>query len=292
MKVVGYNIQYALGKDGRVDLGRVAETVAGADVIALQEVERNWPRSGMVDQPAELAALLPEYYWVYGPPYDVDASSRADDGRVVNRRRQFGNMLLARWPIVSTRLYPLPTPAAVSHVTMDMGALEGVIETEDGALRVYSVHLDSISNRNRMTQIARLREIVAWAPAGGGAWSGRAETWGDDWTDGAPPPMPRAAVMLGDFNLAPGSPEYEAIVGRADPLYGRVAHDDDLIDVWVAAGHAEDAGITWPGDGRFPAMRLDYCFVTAELAGRVRGAWIDDGAQGSDHQPMWAEIAL
>ncbi len=59
MKLVGYNIQYSRGRDGRYDLARVASAVDGADIIALQEVERFWPRTGMADQSAELAALLP-----------------------------------------------------------------------------------------------------------------------------------------------------------------------------------------------------------------------------------------
>ena len=38
MKLVSYNIQYGFGADGRYDLERIAEVVAGADIIALQEV--------------------------------------------------------------------------------------------------------------------------------------------------------------------------------------------------------------------------------------------------------------
>lgn len=44
MKLATYNIHYGLGKDERYDLARIAKDVAGADIIALQEVERFWPR--------------------------------------------------------------------------------------------------------------------------------------------------------------------------------------------------------------------------------------------------------
>ena len=111
MKIVTYNIQYGSGKDGRIDLGRIAQAVDGADVIALQEVDRNWRRSGMTDQVAELTALLNGYHWVYGPYFDVDASSREADGRLTNRRRQFGPMLLSKMPILSSRLFFLPKSA-------------------------------------------------------------------------------------------------------------------------------------------------------------------------------------
>jgi endonuclease/exonuclease/phosphatase family metal-dependent hydrolase len=101
MKIVTYNIQYSRGKDDRFNLGRIAEAVDGADVIGLNEVERFWPRNGeAVNQPAELGALLPDYYWVYGPYFDMDASERTTDGTVINGRRQHGSMLLSRSPIL------------------------------------------------------------------------------------------------------------------------------------------------------------------------------------------------
>ena len=236
MKLVGYNIQYSRGRDGCYDLARVACAVDGADIIALQEVERFWPRTGMADQPAELAAVLPGYYWVYGPGFDMDAST-VRGGVVENRRRQFGNMLLARWPIVSSRFYALPKMRTTDHFNMDMPALEGVIATESGPLRVWSIHLSSISSRERLLQIDYLRDLHARVPAGGGAWTGAPDIRGDEsWSCGAPePPMPADAIWIGDFNAQPTSAEYDAIVGRADPLYGRPVYHGDFVDAWVAA---------------------------------------------------------
>ena len=59
MRLVTCNIQYSRGIDDRFDIARGVEAVKGADIVALQEVERFWPRTGMVDQPAEIATLLP-----------------------------------------------------------------------------------------------------------------------------------------------------------------------------------------------------------------------------------------
>ena len=85
MKIVTYNIQFGLGKDGCFDLERVAGEVDGADVIALQEVERHWDHSGNVDQAAQLGRILDRYYWVYGPYFDVDNSAAQPDGRINNQ---------------------------------------------------------------------------------------------------------------------------------------------------------------------------------------------------------------
>ena len=87
---------YSRGKDGRYDLARIGREVAGADLIALQEVERHRPRSALRDQPAELGESLGAYYWVYDPSFDMDASATAVDGKVTNRRRQLAFLLAAQ----------------------------------------------------------------------------------------------------------------------------------------------------------------------------------------------------
>ncbi|MGO8586948.1 endonuclease, partial [Rhizobium ruizarguesonis] len=42
MNFASYNIQYGFGLDGRYDLTRIARSLEGADVIALQEVTRGF----------------------------------------------------------------------------------------------------------------------------------------------------------------------------------------------------------------------------------------------------------
>ena len=159
MKLVTYNIQYGVGKDWKNDLGRIAQAVDGADVIALQEVVRHMPMTGAGDQPGELATLLPGYYWAYGAGVDLDRSVVSKDGFIVNRRMQFGNMLLARWPILSSRLFKLPKLAAIDRQTSQRVALEGIVETDGGALRLFSVHLSAAYSHERKLQVAELLRL-------------------------------------------------------------------------------------------------------------------------------------
>jgi endonuclease/exonuclease/phosphatase family metal-dependent hydrolase len=59
-RVATFNIHHGEGLDGRVDMKRIAVTIrkAEAQLIALQELDRNIERSGNADQPAQLAAYL------------------------------------------------------------------------------------------------------------------------------------------------------------------------------------------------------------------------------------------
>lgn len=287
MRLVTYNIQYGKGKDGRFDLPRIAGEVRGADLIALQEVERFWRRSGLADQAAELAALLPEYHWVYGPGLDMDASLREANGHVVSRRRQFGNMILSRQPILASRNFLLPKFGTVVQYSLQRAALEAVVDTAAGPVRFYSVHLTHLADATRSAQVDALLDVHRRAPAEGGAWCG---THPDPaWTqDGPAPPMPRAAVLMGDFNFDPSSPLYDRIVSPWSPEYGRMNGIDGFVDAWVATGHGEREGVTC--HGVHAGQRIDFCFVSTVLASRLGRCEIDDRAQGSDHQPVWVDL--
>ena len=284
MRLVTYNIQYGLGKDGRYDLARIAGEVAKADVIALQEVDRFWQRSGMVDAPAALGRHLPEHHWVYGANLDMDADVRDAEGRVVHRRRQFGTMILSRSPILSSRNHLLPKYGTLTQHSIQQGALEAVVEAPFGPLRIYSVHLSHLDAATRLPQVAALLDIHRRAPGEGGAWCGGHPNPSAGWTEGAMPPMPRAAIFMGDFNFRADSAEYATMVGPLTERYGRLANTDGVVDSWTSAGHDEADGDTCKGE------RIDYHFLSADLRERVRHVWIDTAAVGSDHQPLWLEL--
>ncbi len=301
MKIVTYNIQFGLGQDGSFDLERIAGEVDGADIIALQEVERHWQRSGNVNQPEQLGRILKNYYWAYGPYFDVDASLPHRDGMIKNIRRQFGNMILSKTPILSTRLFPLPKSALRQRHNMVVGVFEGVVELQDdGALRIYNAHLGARSQHDRVAQILSIRDTIRRAPSEGGAWTGDLASslwehhghklWEEDAT---PPPMPDSFVLLGDFNLEPKDPEYDYLVGPHDGDLGRLSSGEEFIDTWVAAGHDEKEGVTYstdPAEGDARDMRIDYAFVDETMQEKVLGARIDEAAQGSDHKPYWVEL--
>lgn len=296
MLVVTYNIQWGLGRDGVVDLGRIARAIATADLIALQEVERDW-RPEIGDQVPQFAALFPKHHYVFGAAVDIDGSEVSGDGRVRNLRRQYGNMTLSRWPIVSTRSWPLTKYPVHRQMNDQSIVMEAVIAAPSGDVRFYNTHLNYLSADQRLIQVEEVLKVIREAPRQGPVIVGDGL---DDATfsiDGVPqldrrrPTMPEAAILVGDFNMEPNSPEYARIVGHPDPIYGRMHAGDRLADALTIGGMAENAGVTFPPKDGGPAQRIDHCFVSYDLVPRVKRGWIDEDADGSDHQPVWAEFA-
>jgi endonuclease/exonuclease/phosphatase family metal-dependent hydrolase len=297
MHIVSYNIRYGLGRDSKYDLKRIADSVEGADVIALQEVERYWQRSGMVDQPQVIGDLLPSYYWVYGPAFDADTSTYTKNGKVVNRRRQSGTMLLSKTPILYSKLLVFDKIASTTCFNMHMGAIEGVVDTKAGLVRIYSLHLSPLSERERVIQIEQLITHHRNWQKTGGMWSGDHKIVDANWAEEES--MPAAtphAILMGDFNTLPDSKTYRLLSGHQEPDYGRVSYIDEFVDSHALA--PDDAAQTpytyWADELQRDQtkQKLDYCFVSTGLADRVLHTRADIKAEGSDHFPYWVEMDL
>lgn len=293
MKLVSFNIQYGFGADGRYDLNRITAPLADADIICLQEVERHWSRTGMDDQPALIGAMFPQHHWVYGPAFDMDASA-VTDGRVMNRRRQFGTMILSRLPILWSRLWPLPKRRMLDPLNTQNAALEAMVHTARGPVRLVSLHLAHVGVEERLEQIDFLLGQHRRAAAEGGPWSGTDDEPDRNWTEGQPePPCPTAAIWMGDFNSEPHSAEYCRITGET-PYHPGARYADGFVDAVAAAGqtvgslHTHEKTIA----GELRLRQLDHCFVTPDLAPHVRRVSVDTGCPASDHFPLTVEIDL
>lgn len=282
LECVTYNIQYGIGMDGRYDLARIAGEVRGADVIALQEVCRNNPRNGGRDMVAELSGLLPEYFFIFGAPYQTDMGSAVENGRAANRHFEFGNMILSKTPIIASRNILLPRSRSMNVLNLQCGALEAIIATPAGPLRFYSVHLDHASSAERMLQIPALMRLALDHRLDGGAVTGLGST-------GFPElPVPDDFLLMGDFNMDPESPEYVMMTGPLDPEYGRQLNARFVSD--VSTGASGEASWHDPEDKLAP-RRLDYIFASTGIAHRVSGARVDQSASGSDHRPVWVTFS-
>ena len=139
-----YNVHFGIGPDGQYNPARIAAEIGSADIICLQEVTRGLPDNGGADMVAELEALLPRRFAAVGMPVDIDAGSRMQETGPVSIRFQFGNMILSRWPFLSIRRHLLPRSRRAKGLNLQRGALEALIATPDGTLRVICAHLDHL----------------------------------------------------------------------------------------------------------------------------------------------------
>ena len=261
--VVTWNIQCGMGCDGAVDLARIArvtKAMGEADVVCMQEVARNDPAiAGGADQAAELAALFPGYRAVFGPGLERPP-------------RGFGNLLLSRLPVLQVFLHLLPQPAEGGIKHMQRQAIEAVLGTRSGPLRVVTTHLEYYSARHRAAQIERLRALQAEV-ASNEADPPKAAASPYD-----PTPRPASLVLCGDFNLLPGDAEYDSLF------------QPPLVDAWRHARPSDPHPLTtgvfdrrqWPMGGHC----RDYFALTPDVARRIASIEVDLATDASDHQPL------
>lgn len=281
MRILSWNIQWGRGIDGRVDLARIAAVARefDADVLCLQEVAVNHPGlpgGATMHQVEWLAGLFLGYEAIYGIGSDLP------DG--LGGRRQFGNLILSRRPVLQAFRHLLPWPADPAVSSMPRAAVEAAIEAPEfpgGALRVITTHLEYYSASQRAAQVAALREICDAGHAHAIAPRSNEET--------DPPfavlPRGEGCVLCGDFNSPAGAPEHAPLQrpGAAPALRNawEIAHP--------AAPPAPTFGVR---DRRYLAEPAcyDFFWVGENIAGRVTDVRVDGATDASDHQPVILDI--
>lgn len=285
MKIVSYNVQFGVGRDGKLDCKRIADEIRGADIIALQEVTRQFFQNGNIDMVSIFQDFFPDFFVAFGPACDVDAGSSVENGKSISRRFQFGNMILSRYPILTVRHLLLPRSRTFDRLNMQRSALEALILTPNGPLRIYSTHLDHRSPDERISQIQFLKDRVINYALEGGALTGASEF-------GLPEiPHTDDYVVLGDFNMTPESPEYIAMCGLKDTYLGRTMRATAPVDALAHFGKLSSSDISWIDvSGQSADAMLDYIFVSPGISSRVKDSGLIRDAKGSDHLPIWIEL--
>jgi endonuclease/exonuclease/phosphatase family metal-dependent hydrolase len=177
MRMVSFNILHARSpEDDRVDLDRFASAIASldADVMALQEVDRNQSRSAGTDLTALAAEAMgaPEHRFVAALSGNPGATWIAADGSEQPDSAAYGIALLSRYPVRAwevVRLAPVPTrvplwfkgsrrPELVRDEPRVSVAAE--IDSPYGMLTAAAVHLTFVQWWNGR-QLTRLRDALA-----------------------------------------------------------------------------------------------------------------------------------
>lgn len=138
-----YNVHRCVGRDGRFDPDRVAGVLGelDADVLALQELQ--WRSSDALHLLDRFAA---------------DLGQRSIPGPTLLRPDgHYGNAVLTRLPVSQVRLVDLTV-----HGHEPRGAIDALLESTRGALRVVATHLGLLPGERRL----QMRKMLAWLDDG------------------------------------------------------------------------------------------------------------------------------
>lgn len=151
LRVLSYNIHHGEGVDRKLDLERIAKVIRSAnpDVVALQEVDRNVKRTGVVDQPVELARLT-KMNVIFGANIELQGG-------------HYGNAVLSGYPIARHKNHLLPN--------IDDSEQRGVIELEieipeaDQKVLLLATHLDYRPDESeRLASAKVINDLIANRP--------------------------------------------------------------------------------------------------------------------------------
>ncbi len=187
--VLSYNIHHGRGMDDRIDLPRIADVIlkSGADVVALQEVDRSTERNNGVDTLYELSRLTGMAY-LFG-------------GNLKYQGGDYGNAFLTRLPV---------TGFSNHHYRMlregeQRGVLRASFRTPAGRiLHLWNTHLDYRGDpEERLFCLEQLDELITEVPE------------------------LQPLVIMGDFNTLPGRPTYKEAANRWKDAWVAVRGRDD-----------------------------------------------------------------
>ena len=180
MRLATFNILHGRSPaDDRVDVDRFAGAVRDldADVLALQEVDRDQPRSHLADLTTVAAGAMGAvaHRFVAAIAGTPGATWMAATGQEQPGTAAYGVALLSRYPVHSWQVVRLPTvpfrfplwlrePRKLIVVQEEpRTAVVAVVETPAGRLTVVNTHLSFVPGWNRV-QLRRLRRDLAAFP--------------------------------------------------------------------------------------------------------------------------------
>jgi endonuclease/exonuclease/phosphatase family metal-dependent hydrolase len=181
--------------DGRNDPRRLADAVRelDADVVGLQEVDRDQPRSNGRDLTAEVADAAGAAHWRFEPALvgTPGGQWRAAVDDEPAGAAHYGVGLVSRFPVLSWHVVRLPASPLRSPVLLPGSkqlvmlqdeprvGLAAVVDTPSGRMTVATTHLSFVPVWNGV----QLRRLVAGLRG-----------------------LPRPQVLLGDLNMPGGVP--------------------------------------------------------------------------------------
>jgi endonuclease/exonuclease/phosphatase family metal-dependent hydrolase len=139
LRIVSFNIEFGLHVDSAIGVLISDPALRGADVILLQEMDEEGTQ--------HVADALGLWYVYFPAIYHL------------RTRRQFGNAVLSRWPIVADLKILLPHVARFSRTQRT--ATAATLRVGGSLVRVYSTHLSTMTDVAPGGRRDQLRTILS-----------------------------------------------------------------------------------------------------------------------------------
>ena len=180
-RIVTYNVHRCVGNDRQLDVGRIADVLAGLepDIVALQELDVGRARTNHVDQARQIAERL-EMACHFHPAMRVE-------------QELYGDAILSAYPEKLIQTGPLPGHPRLSALE-PRGALWLEVDVEGRAVQVINTHLGLVPREQRM-QASYLA--------------------GPSWLEH--PRCRGPKILLGDFNATGTSVVYRTLTAKLEP---------------------------------------------------------------------------
>ncbi|MBQ9745416.1 MAG: endonuclease/exonuclease/phosphatase family protein [Clostridia bacterium] len=267
LKVMTYNI--AGGRDHRGELPArtirpeaCGEVIAAysPDIVGLNEIDFNHPRSGNIHLAADVAKAT-------GIPYENRFGRATELGRP-GARGSYGNAFLSKHPILLSEALQVPDPEDKSEPTYyeTRGIFRNIVLIDGKEIEVLVTHFGLAKTEHAET----MKMLTKFTKE-----------------------RTRPIIIMGDFNVWGGAvnPEYN----RIDEIAG---HYELLKDTFTACPDQEKT--TFPSRFDMPnltdkeinggkGIRIDYIFVSEEF--KVTKAEVPE-SRASDHLPYYVELEL
>ncbi len=141
MKIVSFNVKNFMHGKELLQVARLLKQL-DADIVGLQEVDREVARSERVDQPREIARLAGYPYYAFGKNIDYQGGD-------------YGNLILSRYPIRSEETVFYKAVASKDH---NRSYLRCELDLGEKTLWFYNTHLTLQENGEAEEEV---REVTA-----------------------------------------------------------------------------------------------------------------------------------